>query len=77
MFFVIGPLVLRSSFSIRRIVSCGAAVGAVLLLEVAAAGFDGRERVAYVVSLTLSAECEYNVTERYTKALTLVCGLNR
>ena len=50
---------------------------AVLLLEVAAAGFDGRERVAYVVSLTLSAECEYNVTERYTKALTLVCGLNR
>ena len=58
MFFVIGPLVLRSSFSIRRIVSCGAAVGAVLLLEVAAAGFDGRERIAYVVSLTLSAECE-------------------
>ena len=58
MFFVIGPLVLRSSFSIRRIVSCVAAVGAVLLLEVAAAGFDGRERVAYVVSLTLSAECE-------------------
>ena len=56
-FFVIGPLVLRSSFSIRWIVSCGAAVGAVLLLEVAAAGFDGRERVAYVVSLTLSAEC--------------------
>ena len=53
MFFVIGPLVLRSSFSIRRIVSCVAAVGAVLLLEVAAAGFDGRERV----SLTLSAEC--------------------
>ena len=51
MFFVIGPLVLRSSFSIRRIVSCGAAVGAVLLLEVAAAGFDGRERVATVVSL--------------------------
>ena len=66
MFFVIGPLVLRSSFSIRRIVSCGAAVGAVLLLEVAAAGFDGRERVAYVVSLTLSAECgRCSVTFRY------------
>ena len=53
MFFVIGPLVLRSSFSIRRIVSCVAAVDAVLLLEVAAAGFDGRERFVYVVSLTL------------------------
>ena len=66
MFFVIGPLVLRSSFSIRRIVSCGAAVGAVLMLEVAAAGFDGRERVAYVVSLTLSAECgRCSVTFRY------------
>ena len=66
MFFVIGPLVLRSSFSIRRIVSCVAAVGAVLLLEVAAAGFDGRERVAYVVSLTLSAECgRCSVTFRY------------
>ena len=66
MFFVIGPLVLRSSFSIRRIVSCGAAVGAVLLLEVAAAGFDGRERVAYVVSLTRSAECgRCSVTFRY------------
>ena len=51
MFFVIGPLVLRSSFSIKRVVCCGAAVGAVLLLEVAAAGFDGRERVATVVSL--------------------------
>ena len=66
MFFVIGPLVLRSSFSIKRIVCCGAAVGAVLLLEVAAAGFDGRERIAYVVSLKLSAECErYVITFRY------------
>ena len=37
---------------------CGAAVGAVLLLDVAAAGSDGREWIAYVVSLTLSAECE-------------------
>ena len=65
-FFVIGPLVLRSSFSIKRVVCCGAAVGAVLLLEVAAAGFDGRERVAYVVSLTLSAECgRCSVTFRY------------
>ena len=54
MFFVIGPLVLRSSFSIRRIVSCVAAVDAVLLLEVAAAGFDGRERVATVVSLNVA-----------------------
>ena len=53
MFFVIGPLVLRSSFSIRRIVSCVAAVDAVLLLEVAAAGFAGRERVATVVSLNV------------------------
>ena len=33
---------------------CGAAVGAVLLLEVAAAGSDGREWVVYVVSLKLS-----------------------
>ena len=57
-FFVIGPLVLRSSFSIKRIVCCGAAVGAVLLLDVAAAGSDGREWIAYVVSLKLSAECE-------------------
>ena len=56
--------------------SCGAAVGAVLLLEVAAAGIDGRERVVYVVSLTLfvllvsalsvSKECERcSVTFRY------------
>ena len=50
---------------------CGAAVGAVLLLDVAAAGSDGREWIAYVVSLKLSAECERNVLERYTKALTL------
>ena len=33
---------------------CGAAVGAVLLLDVAAAGSDGREWIAYVVSLKLS-----------------------
>ena len=72
MFFVIGPLVLRSSFSIRRIVSCVAAVGAVLLLEVAAAGFDGRERVSLtlfvllVSALSVSEECERcSVTFRY------------
>ena len=59
MFFVIGPLVLRSSFSIKRVVCCGAAVGAVLLLEVAAAGSDGREWVVYVVSLKLSAHTQY------------------
>ena len=51
--FVAGTTVASS-----RIVCCGAAVGAVLLLDVAAAGSDGREWIAYVVSLKLSAECE-------------------